>query len=268
VTAALDALGIPHEKRYMLKRRSVDFEGWARARLLDIDGLLATVGVDGGGSPLADVTRNLVVELNQRPFRATGPVIGIYGKAGQAKGTPQLAEALAVLAGEGFDFTFLPMCSGWRHDIEKLCRIIIENKPLSARTWILPPLCPWRVPEFLARCDIVAFLENNFSIDFHTPQVPLEIVGAKRLMMLSTDQHKRLPYRDSLIDGRNIVLVDLAEGPKDIVGKLRELLTDRNRLDRVRSGATTLPKLLAPFSSMGARDHKHPMLEAVEEFAA
>jgi hypothetical protein len=267
VIAALDAIGIPREKHYVLKGNPLDFERFPRARPLDIDALLMSAELVSA-IPVAEPLKKAVTALNQKPFRSNGPTIGIYGKAGDSKGTSQLAEALAVLAREGHDFSFLPMCSGWRYDLEKLYRIVIDNAPLAARSWILPPICSWRVPEFLARCDVIAFLENNFSVDFHTPRVPLEIIAARRLLLLSTDQYRRLAFRDSLIDGRNVLLVDLALGYRGIADRLREVLVDNAGLDRARSGATRLSKLLAPFSHIEGLDLRHPMLKAVEEFAA
>src|ERR1051325_1402668 len=55
---------------------------------------------------------------------------------------------------------------------------MIQKLGLDAVTWRLPPLAPWRVPEFIRRCDAVAYLEHDFRIKEHLAVPPLEILAA------------------------------------------------------------------------------------------
>ena len=260
-SAALDDLGVPEDRRYILRGDPFNFEGFSDAASLDIEGLLSVSKSNGESSSASEAA----LPASNRPFEPDGLVIGIYGKAGPSKGTVELAEGLGVLAQEGIPFTFLAMSTGWPSHLEMLQRVGKANDELARRTWFLPSVPTWRVPEFLARCDIVAFLENNFSIEFHGPRVPLEVIAARRVLMLSTDQHQRLSFNRALVDGKNVLLVDLAKRSSDITARLREVLVQREKFERLRGGAVTLPKLLGLSIESRAQKLKHPMLSAVEE---
>jgi glycosyltransferase involved in cell wall biosynthesis len=166
-----------------------------------------------------------------------GPVVSIYGKVGDVKGTFDLVAALAVLAREGHAFTFIVTASGTRAAIERLIRTVQEEQRLAERTRLLPPLPPWRVPALLQHSDIVCYLERDFPISFHAPVVPREVLASSACLVCSREIAAKQAFAQSLVSGKNYVeVVD----PKDIgalAASLRMLFDDpEGRRDIGRRG--------------------------------
>ena len=115
---------------------------------LDVNAFLARLAVSettGAG----ERTRN------PRPFDASRPTIGIYGKVGEVKGSFDLIEALATLKEQGLHFNFLALTQGRAlPGFEQAVR----ERGLEDRTWILPFIPHWRVPSFIRACTAVCFL--------------------------------------------------------------------------------------------------------------
>ncbi len=186
-----------------------------------------------------------VKTLNKKPFATTSyPVVGIYGKVGGSKGSFTLLKALEILAQKKIEFRFLTMSSGWPHLLQRYYEIITQSKELYARTWILPPLAPWRVPNFLQTCDMIFFLENNFSVKFHNPRVPREVLAAGKCLVLSTDKIENLGFGDGLIDGENVILIEDPNNPEALAEKLSTYLLNKERLKAIAWHGKGLSKVV------------------------
>ena len=46
---------------------------------------------------------------------------------------------------------------------------------------------PWRIPEFLAQCDVVCCLERKFPVAFHAPRLPREILSSGAVLFCSRE---------------------------------------------------------------------------------
>jgi glycosyltransferase involved in cell wall biosynthesis len=88
---------------------------------------------------------------------------------------------------------------------------------------------PWRIPAFLKCCDAVCFLERDFSIPFHGPLIPREILSSGACLVCTEEIARKPIYRGNLVDERNAVIV---KDPKDhdtLANKIGRLIRDRDR---------------------------------------
>jgi hypothetical protein len=138
----------------------------------------------------------------------------MYGKAGAHKGTAELLAAVAQLRAEGTEISLLLM-TGSSSVHEQ-----IDSLGLTGAVMVIPFLPPWRVPEFLAACHGVCFLEHAFPIETHLPQVPREVATAGRPLVLSGEACARVSTSEPIVDGENALVV---EDPRD-VGELTNAL--------------------------------------------
>src|SRR5207245_8971225 len=100
------------------------------------------------------------------PLTESLPILGIYGKLGEYKGSFDLLAAMSQLIKTGFRFYLVAMCNGWREDY---FRQLVEELKISEYVRVLPFQPHWRVPEFIRGCTAVAFLERDFPISAHGP---------------------------------------------------------------------------------------------------
>jgi glycosyltransferase involved in cell wall biosynthesis len=175
---------------------------------------------------LADEVILSVHRLNRKPFVEGTFTIGTYGKVGETKGSYDLIEALASLADRGATFNFLTVASGTRSELNRYYAAILRNPRLTERSWILPPLVPWRIPSFLRRCQAVCFLERDFPIQFHGPLIPREVLSSGACLVCSREVADKREYRRAFVDRRNAVII---EDPRDravLSSRLLELITN------------------------------------------
>lgn len=144
--------------------------------------------------------------------------VGIYGKSGNVKGSLELIKAISLLKAEGFPIVLKALWGGQflpkvRQEIEILNiadRIVVEN--------YIPH---WRIPKFIWKCHIILFLENNFSITFHGPSVPIESLCCGRPVLTTEEIEKKRP--DILKKGKNCIIVPSSPlKPEDIAVALKE----------------------------------------------
>jgi hypothetical protein len=164
------------------------------------------------------------------PLAQSVPTIGIYGKAGEMKGSYDLLRALGQLRSQGLSFQLLAMTHGWQKR-EDLFRSMIDEQGLTACTWILPFLTPWRVPGFIRRCDAVCFLERDFPIAGHAPVVPQEVLACGTCLVVSLEIARRPMYSGRLIHGINALIVRDPRNPDELAESLRLVIShpDRSR---------------------------------------
>lgn len=171
---------------------------------LDLDALVKALDADG--MPVSWPSRS--------PTNPNRPVIGMYGKPGRRKATLQVIEAVGRLRQAGIDSTLFLMVGVHRPYVDTFNRSV-EANGLTDRTVMLPFLPHWRVPEFIRSCDVVAYLENNFSITAHRPMIPREISMCGRAAVVSSEVATNLRTQEPLVDGQNMFLV---EDPRNVEG--------------------------------------------------
>jgi glycosyltransferase involved in cell wall biosynthesis len=154
-----------------------------------------------------------IVRLNRKEIDYSLPIIGVYGKVGEIKGNYELLEALEFLARRGLNFNFISLSGSNAPRLEKYYRVLLKKKNLAKRTWVLPTIAPWRIPSFLNLCNIICFLEREFPISFHTPRIPREVLAAGSCLICSKEIVEKQWFKESLVDGKNYVLIP---DPKDI----------------------------------------------------
>jgi glycosyltransferase involved in cell wall biosynthesis len=167
--------------------------------------------------------------LNAKPLGDDRFVIGIYGKVGVTKGSFDLLHALGKVAATGAEFAFLSVSCGRREILQRYYETILNCPALAARSWILPPVAPWRIPAFLRFCNAVCFLEREFAIPFHGPLIPREILSSGACLVCSKEIAGKPIYRGNLVDERNAVVVVDPKDHDTLAGKLGRLIRDRSR---------------------------------------
>ncbi|HEX6502705.1 MAG TPA: glycosyltransferase family 4 protein [Terriglobales bacterium] len=163
---------------------------------------------------------------NRRFFPEGIPVVGVYGKIGETKGTFDLVSALAEVRRHGIRFVLLTLAGGreW-----PAFRKSIVDAHLGDITWTLPFLPHWRVPEFLRACTVVCFLERKFPVSIHTPGIPQEIFAAGTCAVLSGEIAGKQPFKKHLRNGHNVLLVDDPSDISRLSQTLEHALSDPER---------------------------------------
>ncbi|GLW10385.1 hypothetical protein Misp01_55130 [Microtetraspora sp. NBRC 13810] len=139
---------------------------------------------------------------NTAPLPAGPPVIAVYGKLGETKGSFDLLAALAEVHDAGRRFSLLVMGGGWRREAFAEA---VERHGLGPVTWTLPFLPHWRVPGFLRRADAVCVLERDFPVAAHMPALPAEVLAAGTCLIVSEEVAAK--QRPALRDGVNALVV-------------------------------------------------------------
>ncbi|WP_438009345.1 glycosyltransferase [Sorangium sp. So ce321] len=122
----------------------------------------------------------------RRPQGVSSPFrLGVYGKCGQQKGHFDLLAALSILGHEGVELE-VAFCTGGRIGVISALRDEIRRRELR-KVNIGPLIAPWQVPAFIDSCDAVAFLERDFEVNIHGPQIPKEVMWRRRALVCSAE---------------------------------------------------------------------------------
>ncbi|MEK6280673.1 MAG: glycosyltransferase [Acidobacteriota bacterium] len=167
--------------------------------------------------------------INAKTFTGKIFTIGTYGKVGVTKGSFDLIEALSKVAETGTEFSFLTLSCGHPETLAAYYDAIAGSRALAERTWILPPVAPWRVPSFLRCCNAVCFLERDFPIAFHGPQVPREVLSSGACLVCSGEVARKPFYGGHLVDDRNAIIVDDPKDHDSLALRLLALIGDQDR---------------------------------------
>jgi glycosyltransferase involved in cell wall biosynthesis len=156
--------------------------------------------------------------------------LGIFGKVGEFKGTYDILGLFKRLTEAGHKFNVLWIPSG---DAQVLSRFFCELRGIRddlSNIVVLPPVAPWRIPEFLARCDIACVLEREFPIDTHHPRLPREILASGTALVVSKEIADKQSFCNNLVDGKNCVVVPDPQNIDGAASKIAPLLeTERYR---------------------------------------
>lgn len=180
------------------------------------------------GIPSEKFARSISVKLRPDLFFSTplsprSPIVlGVYGKTGESKGTGALLNALAVLKQNDFPFKLKAHWGG--RDLSRYTRQI-QELGLESDVEFSGFIPHWSIPDFIRSCDAVFFLENRFSISFHHPSVPLEIISCGRPVITTAEVAEKPLYRELLRDGENAFVIQgdvTGEAVASEVGRVRD----------------------------------------------
>jgi glycosyltransferase involved in cell wall biosynthesis len=183
--------------------------------------------------PPEPILEMLTSALERRPIVSDRPVIGIYGKVAKVKGSFDLLGALERLASRGLPFTLLGAVGGQPPGLYPFVEALESTKHLRDRTVLVPFLAPWRVPQFVDRCDAVCFLERRFSISEHAPIIPMEVLKRRTALAVSAEAAHKLWFHDRLVDGENHILVPDPTDEASLAVRLERYLSDPESLARI-----------------------------------
>ena len=207
---------VPDE--YYTRRRPIDLDQFAGLATA----WLKRVWPGDADSHYADVQA-------ERPVPTDTVRIVLYGKVGHSKGNIPLLRALGRLAASGRRFTFLTVSSGWLSHLREHFRELTQHAELQERTWILPPLAPWRMREVVAASHMACFLEHDFAIKTHAPCVPYEVLAAGPCLVCSAEIWEKLIFGQALIPEVNAIRVSNPSDVAQLEETLRALIDDPER---------------------------------------
>lgn len=200
----------------------------------DLNHMLANVGsrwarADGDLAPLVE------------PLEPGLPVLGIYGKLGEQKGTFDLLLAMRLLIDQGFPFHLMVLGRGWQEAEfgEQVARLGL------ARYVRMHPFVPhWRVPGFIRSCDAVAFLERDFAIRAHTPTIPSEVLSCATCLVISEEVLRKQIFRAGARHRENLLVVADPRDHSELAHALRFALTDVVRARQIGAAGYRLTEEL------------------------
>lgn len=123
-------------------------------------------------------------------------------KPGEAKGTKEMIQALKILKDRGVDVSLNTNWSGRHFDEHR--KLAVEKDVAICNQGYIPH---WRIPESIRDCHIGLFLENRFSIKFHTPGVPLEYWACGRPVVITEEVANKRHIRPHIKEGVNAFIV-------------------------------------------------------------
>jgi glycosyltransferase involved in cell wall biosynthesis len=170
--------------------------------VLDVAALLEEVRSTEFASPTVKV----------RPYDPNLPTIGMYGKPGKLKGTSDLIDALCALHQRGKDFNLIFLC-GVAGDVCARVLDSVRRGGIEPRTYMLPFLPHWVVPQVLRACTAMCVLENRFPIAMHQPATALEVLACGTCLVLSEEIRAKQWKSDQYRDHENFLSV---RDPRDI----------------------------------------------------
>lgn len=164
------------------------------------------IWLDGVELP-ADL-RSKLKTINNKTLNDKVVTIGIYGKVGDYKGSFELLDALNQICARGLKMNVLVIAIGNLPMMYKFYNRLLQYKYLLGHLWLVPPLAPWRIPEFIKSCGAVCYLENNFPVALHRPVIPREILAVGSCLICSQEIIEKSNLRENLVKSKNFVSIE------------------------------------------------------------
>jgi glycosyltransferase involved in cell wall biosynthesis len=161
-----------------------------------------------------------------------GPYLGIYGKLGEAKGTFDLLHALALLRDRGQAVSLLVLGRSFPQSEAKF-RETVDELGLGDRVVQLPFLPNWRIPDFIRLCQAVCFLERDFPIKFHAPEIPREILACGKCLVSSAEILQRQLFSERLIHGFNCVAVRDVQNHEELAAAIQGVMSNPDKAEQI-----------------------------------
>lgn len=157
------------------------------------------------------------------------PVILMYGKAGETKGSVDILHILKYLR-SNFKFVYItsPNSFSYLKSISKELSIENNVKLVSFVSNI-------EIARFIKASSIVCFLERNFPIPIHSPVIPREVMAVGTCLVISEEIFNKQYYKEKLNNFQNIVCINpLAHVESAKV--IDKLLTDQGKREEIGYG--------------------------------
>lgn len=165
--------------------------------------------------------------INSNPIDKSKPIIAMYGKLGHSKGSYAAIKMLNKLNKNGVDFQFIYITGGTKTSFSEFVSFIGQFPQLQTHVWILPFISYLKIPSFLKSCDILMFLENNFSIEIHNPSIPFEILSSGKCLITTKEITDKTILKHLLVEGKNYVSVDEPDNTDEFLTKVETLLKQK-----------------------------------------
>lgn len=266
IEGELDRLDVPAEARRHLKGFEPLHESFRQPTPLDFTELRQAAAPHLAAWPLAPDLLRPLGTLNDKLLVPGVPLIGIYGKVGEQKGTYDLVAALAQLAERGVRFQLVALAAGAAKALARFVAAVLGNDALAQRTWIFPPIAPWRVSGFLRRCDLVCFMERGFGISYHSPAVPLEVLASSVCLLCAREIADKPLYRYLLRHEESCLVVDNPRDVAELSGRLLQVLDDVDLRDRLAQCGCLLTAALQE-QLVAKQMCRHVVADAIEACA-
>ncbi len=164
------------------------------------------------------------------PLEPGWPVLGIYGKLGEQKGTFDLLRAAKLLIDQGFQFHIVALSRGWQ---EAEFGRQVDQLGIARFVRMHPFIPHWRIPGFIRACDALAFLERDFSIRAHTPAIPSEVLSCGACLIVSEEVLCKQMFRLAARQRQNLVVVADPRDHTELAHAIRYALEDPERARRI-----------------------------------
>ena len=161
------------------------------------------------------------------------PYLGLYGKFSEPKGVFHLLNAIGLLVRRGQDVGMLVLGQG-EQSIQKRFETEIDKLQLTDHIVQLPFLPPWRIPEFIRRCNFVCCLEQNFPVTQHRPIIAREILSCGGGLIASTEILRKLPNPAKLISGYNCIALKDTTDHNALLKTIGALLPQQESLQKIK----------------------------------
>lgn len=217
-------LGAPKDRLRCIDAAKLPQQFGASLKKLNVSDYASNFSKWASPIALPDEIIKSVQAINTKEFDYSKPTICCYGKIGETKGSYAILQALDEVAKRKIDFNFVSVACGHATTLEKYYNLFLKTERLTNCSWILPPMPPWEIPALLALANITLFLENRFQIAFHAPKIPREILASGSCLVCSQEIIEKHPYRDSFVDGKNVVVVKDPNLINELAFKIQTLL--------------------------------------------
>ncbi|NNH32229.1 hypothetical protein C9413_23000 [Rhizobium sp. SEMIA 4085] len=186
----------------------------------------------------------MLTDWDREGLRCSDPIVGSYGKIGAVKGTYGQIDALDLLSDRNVPVAYRALWSAAPDRFAHAFNHLASKKRLRGRTIVLPPLPPWRVPAFIRSCSVITFLENNFPITFHGPQVPREVLACGTSLILSGEICSKVFFAAELADRTNVLRVGDPNNVAELASVLELAITDREMRASLSHHGKTLSRTI------------------------
>lgn len=194
------------------------------------------------------------------PLDPYKPIIGMYGKVGEEKGTFDLLRAYAT---SPFlqNATQLVFLGGGAN--RPRVREAISKLGLSGSVWLHPFVAHWQVPAFLRSCRVVCLLERAFDVVQHGPGLLKETLACAVPTLVSAEVYaKNLPSLDKRQVEELVRVIPAGASADDLASTLDASLSAHDR-----ASATTRANHHAERAQL-SRDFDDLSDELVSRFSA
>jgi glycosyltransferase involved in cell wall biosynthesis len=162
------------------------------------------------------------------------------GKVDERKGTFDLVRALARLHAEKRPCPHLVFVTEQGSPMFERLRALVAASDLGGQVSFLPFLPQWRLKDVFAASRAVAFLENQFPVAIHRPQVPREAAAAGLALILSAEVARYQRSTRPVVAGRDAIIINDPTKTDDVADALALVASDDTTVTQLADAASTL----------------------------